>query len=30
VSNSGCAGYRTFDPHSGTYRDFSGRRRVCR
>ncbi len=31
LSNSaGCAGYRTFDPASGTYRDFSGRRRVCR
>ena len=31
LSNSaGCAGYRTFDPDSGTYRDFNGRRRVCR
>lgn len=31
LSNSaGCAGYRTFDPASGTYRDFSGRRRACR
>jgi hypothetical protein len=31
LSNSaGCAGYRTFDPASETYRDFSGRRRACR
>lgn len=29
-SRGGCAGYRTFDPESATYRDYSGRRRVCR
>ncbi len=29
-NTAGCTRYRTFDPHSGTYRDFSGKRRVCR
>jgi hypothetical protein len=26
----GCAQYRTFDPDSATYRDYSGHRRACR
>lgn len=26
----GCTHYRTFDPRSETYRDYSGRRRTCR
>ena len=26
----GCMHYRTFDPNSETYRDYSGRRRMCR
>jgi len=28
--SSDCRRYRTFDPDSQTYRDYSGRRRVCR
>jgi hypothetical protein len=30
VSSNNCTHYRTYDPASGTYRGYDGRRRSCR
>lgn len=30
ISSDGCTNYRTYDPASGTYRGYDGRRRSCK